>query len=118
EPPSLPPAPPPSEPEPQPASDQSADDEWVMGYRLDITHVGFTGALKDSVPQRPYGFAFGVFASLPTGTWLRFQPELVLVVKGGRFDSPVYVADTTSTGADTTFFIGNIHRTIDITYLE
>ena len=119
EPPSLPPAPPPAEPEPKTAPDQNNnDDSWVMGYRLDITHVGFTGALKDSVPQRPYGFAFGVFASLPTATLFRFQPELVLVVKGGRFDSPVYVADTTTAGADTTFFIGNIHRTIDITYLE
>jgi hypothetical protein len=119
EPPSLPPAPAPAEPEPQPASEQSnADDEWVMGYRLDVTHVGFTGALHDSVPQSPYGFAFGVFASLPTRTWLRFQPELVLTVKGGRFDSPVYIADTTSTGADTTFFIGSEHRTVDITYLE
>jgi len=117
EPPSLPPAPPPSEPEP--VSDQgTGEDEWVMGYRLDVTHVGFTDALKDSVPQRPYGFAFGVFASLPTRTWLRFQPELVLTVKGGRFDSPVYVADTTASGADTSFFIGNVHRTVDITYLE
>lgn len=95
--------------------------DWTAGYTLGVTRTQFDGTLGDSIPQSQYGFGFGVFMSYPITRQLALIPEILLTTKGGSFKEPLYITTfvfVDSVLTDTTYYAGDVRRTMDLTYLE
>lgn len=89
--------------------------EWTAGYTLGITNTSFDRTLGDSIPQSQYGFGFGVFLSYPILPQLHLLPEILITTKGGTFKEPLYLYEFVT---DSTYYAGDIRRTLDLTYIE
>jgi len=93
---------------------------WTAGYTLGISRSSFDRTLGDSIPEGQFGFGFGVFATVPVIPRVTFMPEILLTTKGGTFKEPLYLTafSIDSTISDTTYYAGDVRRTMDLTYVE